>query len=67
MPHHTKSKHGKGKVQRQYPEGTVRGHGRKRGTVRGPRKAMPWLPNVAGTRFVRDASKPGCEPKRITR
>lgn len=67
MPHHTKSKHGKGHPMRQYAEGTVREHGRKRRTVRGPRKPALWLPNVAGTRFVRDASKPGCQPKRIAR
>lgn len=67
MSHRTKSKHGKGRPMKQYAEGTIRKHGSKRGTVRGPRDAMPWLPNVAGYRYVRDASKPGCEPKCIRR
>jgi len=31
------------------------------------REAMPFLPNVAGTRFVRDAQKSGIVPKRIPR
>lgn len=67
MPHRTKSKHGKGAFRIPQPAGTIRKHGHKRGTMRGPRQAVPFLPNVKGTRFVRDASKPGIASKRVSK